>query len=108
MNDLVMYCQDFNLFLTELKEKFPQFVNEEAERREDMILVDKTPVHWKGDAFVCRIRIDFTLDSGLTTAEMVEEDDPRVTAIYPRTPATYTDEEGNEYTYTPPPIGSFA
>ena len=105
MNDLLIYCPDYPAFLAELQVKFPQFVNDEAEKREDKILADKTPAHWLDDAFVCRIRIPFELTEELSSIEVVTEDDPRVAEVYPREPVYIED---GDYWHTPPPLGVFA
>lgn len=107
MITILVYCKSFPALLKEMKSTYPDKVNEEVDRREDKIIADKTPVKWKGDQFVCRIRLNNNVIELLNSIEEVEEDDPRVLSVYPRTPIKYK-EEGIEYTYTPPPIGEFA
>jgi hypothetical protein len=119
MIDVITYCPDPSLLVAEVAEKLPHYLTEDGE-----FCVDKVPVvHTSnGTATLCLVRCrdeeEIQLLSSLSSLEVLGTydqvfADPALTAkydsVYNRSPKTYTDEEGNEYTVTPPNrIGEFA
>ena len=108
MIDLITYCSDTEQLMTEIQQA-----------GFERIPLVKTPTQRNGNETLALVRVEDVADiekwSFLTILGTYEEvfADPELLTIYDRiysrTPITVTDEEGNEYTYTPPDkFGVFA
>ncbi len=126
MIDLLVYCSNTEIFVNKVREHYPDKLNEDIPDN-PMFLVDKTPIkrNGKNTLSLVRCRPDGVTEAMLrdlasktTTIKMLGtweevQADPKAKAlydeVYPRTPVTWVDNDGEEHESIPPEqIGVFA
>ncbi len=129
MKDVIVYCSDTSVFIDALREYYPERLSEE-DVENPVFIANKTPIIRRGSETLSLVRCrggdrgepdTLAVLEGLETLGVIQilgtweevKDDPDKREIYdrmyPRTPVTYEDDEGVEYTQTPPEeIGRFA